>query len=183
LIPTGASDPYALRRQGIGVLQIMLDKQFDFSVRELIQKGVSLYGEMDPADLAAKTDEIGGFLRNRISHMLAVEGFSKDVIAAVVSVSADRVPDVWNRVKALEKLKKEPDFDALAAAFKRVVNIIKKADVPRGASVDAGLFEHDSETALNAAYDDVREKVVANLEKGLLDQALLDIASLRNAVD
>ena len=111
------------------------------------------------------------------------EGFTKDIISAVISVSADHVPNIWNRTKALEKLKTKPDFEPLSIAFKRVVNIIKKAEPPKSKNVDENLFQDKCETALFEAYKKVNKEVLDDLDKGLFDQALYDIASLRNVVD
>ena len=129
LTPTGASDPYALRRQGLGIIQIMLDKGFSFSLRGMIEKSIKLFGIKGAKKIREIADKVSIFLHNRMTHQLAEEGFSKDVIAAVASVSIDNAPDVWNRVRALQDLKTAPDFEPLAVAFKRVVNIIKKAKV------------------------------------------------------
>ncbi|MFH2044027.1 MAG: glycine--tRNA ligase subunit beta [Pseudomonadota bacterium] len=186
LIPTGASDPYALRRQGIGIIQIMLDKGFSFSLSSLIEKSLSLFEIKDTTDGSNTADKVYSFLQSRISHLLAEEGYSKNVISAIVDISANHVPDVWQRTKALEKLKADPDFEQLAIAFKRVVNIIRKS-APKSADcksdVNESLFEKDCESALFAAYKDIKMKVSDNLEKGFYDQALLDIASLKNPVD
>ncbi|MBU1053632.1 MAG: glycine--tRNA ligase subunit beta [Proteobacteria bacterium] len=186
LIPTGASDPYALRRQGIGIIQIMLDKGFLFSLRSLIEKSLSLFEIKDTTDNSSTADNVYSFLQGRISHLLAEEGYSKNVISAIVDISANHVPDVWQRTKALEKLKADPGFEQLAIAFKRVVNIIRKS-APKSADcksdVNERLFEKDCESALFAAYKDIKMKVSDNLEKGFYDQALLDIASLKNPVD
>jgi glycyl-tRNA synthetase beta chain len=118
-----------------------------------------------------------------LNHLLAEEGFSKDVVAAVTSVSIDNVPDLWNRARALQDLKTAPDFEPLAVAFKRVVNIIKKAKTFKAKPVKENLFEHDSEAALYAAYKTVKDKVSTNLDKGNLEKALHEIASLKDAVD
>jgi len=187
LIPTGASDPYALRRQGIGIIQIMLDKKLSFSLKSLIEKSLLLF-DINKADERKNTaDKVYQFLQNRMSHLLTEQGYSKDVVSAVINVSADHVPDVWNRAGALEKLKTAPDFEPLAVAFKRVVNIIKKS-VPENAAgimagVDEKLFEKECESALFAAYRDVESRVSENLQKGDYERALLDIASLKNPVD
>jgi glycyl-tRNA synthetase beta chain len=118
-----------------------------------------------------------------MASMLLESGFSKEVIAAVTEISVDHVPNVWRRTAALESLKTRPDFEPLAVAFKRVVNIIKKADPNEGRSIDETLFEDPSETALLAEFSRVKGLVVSKLEKGVFDEALLDIASLRPAVD
>jgi glycyl-tRNA synthetase beta chain len=183
LTPTGAADPYALRRQGIGIIQIMLDQGFSFSLRKLIEKSLTLFGVKNAKQNLKVADQILTFLQNRMTYQLAEEGFSKDVIAAVADVSVDNVPAVWNRVRALQDLKTAPDFEPLAVAFKRVVNIIKKADVRIKKTVDESLFEEKSETALYSAYKKVNKKVAQHLDKGSLDKALHEIASLRDPVD
>ncbi|OEU64860.1 MAG: glycine--tRNA ligase subunit beta [Desulfobacterales bacterium PC51MH44] len=183
LIPTGASDPYALRRQGIGIIQIMLDQGFSFSLRSMIEKSIKLFNIKGAQNIRAIADKVNTFLLNRMTHQLAEDQFSKDVVAAVASVSADNLPDVWNRAQALQDLKTAPDFEPLAVAFKRIVNIIKKAKVIKTKPVNEGLLQHDSESALYSAYQDVKNKVSDNIEKGNLQQALHEIASLRDAVD
>lgn len=183
LTPTGASDPYALRRQGIGIIQIMIDKGFSFSLRGMIEKSLKLYGVKGAKKIKDVADQVNTFLNNRLTHLLVEDGYSKDVVAAVTSVSADNVPDLWNRAQALQDLKTAPDFEPLAVAFKRVVNIIKKAKAFKAKPVKENLFEHDSEAALYAAYQTVKDKVSANLDKGNLNKALHEIASLRDTVD
>jgi glycyl-tRNA synthetase beta chain len=187
LIPTGASDPYALRRQGIGIVQIMNDKGFSFPLRELIRRSLEQFGDKNASDINELVEKVYTFLQNRISHLLAEEGFSRDVIAAIVSVSVDDVPNVRNRVKALESLKARPDFEPLAIGFKRVVNIIRKSgQAGEGVApdaVNATLFEHDSEGALLDKFNAVDEKVSEAMANNSFDQALVEIASLRDAVD
>jgi glycyl-tRNA synthetase beta chain len=183
LIPTGASDPYALRRQGIGIIQILRDKGFSFSLRELIQNSVAQFGEKSDPENIDLIEKVYRFLQNRIAYLLAEDGFSKDTVAAVLSVSCNNIPETWSRVGALEILKAKPDFEPLAVAFKRVVNIIKKADDFQAADVDQKLFQHASEPALLAAYAAAKKKVEDHLGKDLFDQALVEIASLRDAVD
>ncbi len=183
LIPTGASDPYALRRQGIGILQIMLDKGLTVPLRDIIQKSISLYHLKENADPDDIENKVYAFLRDRISHMLSDQGFQKDVISAVTSVTIDHVPDVLKRVKALEELKKQPDFDPLAIAFKRAVNIIKKAENVEDRAVDTALFEDPCESALFETYGQVKTKVDGFLAQGDFNQALKTIATLRDRVD
>ena len=101
----------------------------------------------------------------------------------MISVSADHVPNIWNRTRALEKLKTKPDFEPLSITFKRVVNIIKKAEQPEIKVVDENLFQDKCETALFGAFKEVRNKVFDDFDKGFFDQALYDIASLRRVVD
>jgi len=183
LIPTGAADPYALRRQGIGILQIMRSRNINVSLADLVQKAVALFADKstEPAEKTAAA--ILTFLTNRLSRLLADEGLAKDVIAAVTSVSAERIPDVERRVAALQKRKGQAGFEPLAAAFKRVENILKKADLDQEASVDPNRFAHASEGALHAASQTAAGQVKTLMEQGDLDSALGVIAGLREPVD
>jgi len=183
LISTGGADPYALRRQGIGIIQILLQNGFTCSLRGLIERSLSLFGDKMEAPADQTADRILTFLKNRMAHLLAEDGYAKDVIAAVLDVSTDVIPDVWNRVKALDALKKAPDFEPLAAAFKRVVNIIRQADTGATGVVDPGRFEHDSESSLYAAFQTVSESVLIKLDRGQFDSALKEIATLKDPVD
>jgi len=180
LVPTGASDPYALRRQGIGILQIMQDQGFTFSFSELIEASLK---QFKPKSQPAIKEQVNTFLQNRLTNLLVDDGFSKDTVAAVLGIAAESVPDTWRRAEALEQLKAKPDFEPLAVAFKRVVNIIKKADDTQTGDPDPKLFQHESEDALLNAYELVKRKFEDDLAKGLFDQALVKIASLRDPVD
>jgi len=180
LVPTGASDPYALRRQGIGILQIMQDQGFTFSLAVLIE--VSLK-QFKPKNQPAIKEQVNTFLQNRLTNLLVDDGFSKDTVAAVLGVAAESIPDTWRRAGALEQLKAKPDFEPLAMAFKRVVNIIKKADDIQTSDPDPKLFQHKSEEALLNAYELVKSRIENDLAQGLFDRALVKIASLRDPVD
>jgi len=180
LVPTGASDPYALRRQGIGILQIMKDQDFSFSVSDLIGQSLK---QFNPQNLPAIQGQVTIFLRNRMTNLLVDGGYSKDTVAALLSAASDNIPDIWRRAAALEQLKAKPDFEPLAVAFKRVVNIIKKADDIAVDNPDQALFQHESEKDLLNAYEQVKNRVEDDLKQGLYDQALVKIASLRDPVD
>jgi glycyl-tRNA synthetase beta chain len=180
LIPTGASDTYALRRQVIGIVQIMLAHRLNFSLRTAID--ISLKG-FSPSDPKVVADAVLSFIQQRIAHLLAEEGFAKDVIAAVISVSTDNIPNVWQRVAALQKMRGLPDFEPLAVAFKRAVNILRKNNEVLADAPNPTLFVDDSENRLYASYCSVKEKVVQQLAAGDLEQALRVIASLREPVD
>lgn len=187
LIPTGASDPYALRRQGIGLIQIMLAKGIGLSLSRLIQKSLSLFAENEKVDPQQTLERVYTFLRDRMAHQLVEEGLAKDITAAVVSVSIEHVPNVWLRAHALQGLKSQPGFEPLAVTFKRVVNIIRQAaekDVqPASGGVDKNLFQDASENDLFSMYREVRTKVEALLQQGNFNGALQQTATLRPVVD
>ncbi|MDY0255351.1 MAG: glycine--tRNA ligase subunit beta [Tenuifilaceae bacterium] len=183
LIPTGAADPYALRRQAIGIIQILLERNVSVSLMALIQTGTALFSSTADQNSAETAQKVYDFFSGRMTHLLSDLGYSRDVVAAVTSVTVDHVPNVWNRVRALEKLKAEPDFEPLAIAFKRVVNIIKKSDTAVGAALNEGLFEAPCEGDLLNAFKKVRAQVADNLNNHCFEEALRQIASLRGAVD
>jgi glycyl-tRNA synthetase beta chain len=191
-MPSGTSDPYALRRQAIGVIQIMLAGVFQASLRHLIRKSLELLYDKISQDTVETEDRVLTFFQHRIEHLLAEEGFSKDVIAAVVSVSMDDVPAVRSRTEALEALKTEPDFEPLAVAFKRVVNIIRQAKekgdlqpLPGGqeAAADSSLFQHREEHELYQAFHEVRNDIAEDLRNRAFDRALVKVAGLKGPVD
>ena len=165
----------------------MKNNGFSFSLIDLIDRSLDLFATSEAPAKRTLTESVYIFIKNRIAHLMAEERYSKDVIAAVVEVSSDNIPDVWRRVQALEDLKAQPDFDPLAAAFKRVGNIIKKAERSepnrQPLSVDMNLFEHDSERALYAAFKEAEQKVSTAIDRSQFDQALRDIAALRGRVD
>ena len=187
LAPTGAADPYALRRQAIGVVQILRAMNLSLSLRALIQFGLSQFGDKTADRKGDLTDAIYGFFESRIEGILADHGFAKDSVAAITAVSVDQIPDAWRRVEALDRIRTEADFGPLAVAFKRTVNILKKSDqdVGRktGLPLDEGLFENPCEGALLQAYKAVKEKVAANVQNGDYEAALRHIATLKAPVD
>lgn len=184
LVPTGASDPYALRRQGIGIIQIALDRDLEFPLPDIIRSALEMFG-LQGSELEKKVEEVGAFLENRMLYLLENSGIARDLAAAVISASAERIPDVWRRAKALQRLKTDRDFESLAVAFKRVVNIIRKADpgdVGEPAMV-AARFSEPSEKELFDSFERVRESVSDNLVKGRIDEAFSEVASLKPRVD
>ena len=195
LVPTGASDPYALRRQAIGLLQVILENGFPLSVDGLVGTSLSTFSsyssQVQPkASRETAQEQAGRFLTARLAHILEAEGISRDGIAAVMAVSEkDSVPVIAAKARALERLKAEPEFETLAVGFKRVVNIIRKADpadVPpddREGRVEPALFEYEAESALFAEFNDMAESVRQQLQQGEIDAAFASVATLRQSVD
>ncbi len=183
LVPTGGADPYALRRQGIGLIQIMHAQGFSFPLSDLIAYALSLFADGKSAFENEIAGQVMTFLVRRMAHLLTEEGFSKDVIAAVTGIAADRVPEVWQRVEVLQKLKAAPDFEPLAISFKRVVNIIRKAGQSHETAVREELFRDAAENRLYDAFRRVQEKVSAAMAAGDFQGALKHMASLRPKVD
>jgi glycyl-tRNA synthetase beta chain len=185
LIPTGASDPYGLRRHANGIIQIALDRQFAFSLTGLVRESLNFFGPKEDAERTVQADKIIDFLKGRMAHLLEEDGIARDVVAAVLAASDDNIQTIWQKAHGLQKLKTAPDFEVLAIAFKRVVNIIRKADAAEtiGKQVDIALFEENAETDLFKMYQAVEKKVRDHIETGNIDQAFADIAAMRETVD
>jgi glycyl-tRNA synthetase beta chain len=186
LIPTGTADPYALRRQAVGIIQIMLTRGLPVSMSGLVQKSLELLKDKISENPEETARKVLTFFQHRMEYLLAEKEFSKDVIAAVVSTSIDHVPEVLKRTKALMHLKGKRDFEPLAVAFKRVVNIIKKAKQQgdmASAQADPALFEEPCEQALYDALQGVNQDITQDLQGGNFDKALLKVSTLKGPVD
>jgi glycyl-tRNA synthetase beta chain len=180
LIPTGTADPYALRRNAIGILNIILDRKFSLSIPELIEQSLELLREK----LTRPFDEVRGdvveFIRLRFFNMLTGQGYPQDVVDAVLAAGFAEPVDALQRVRALAEMKQREDFEALAVAFKRVVNIIK-GGVPE--TVRPELLQADCEKQLATAVARAAEEVRALVGQGDYAAALQAVAALRPPVD
>ncbi len=182
LIPTGNADPYALRRQGIGILQIMMAENIEIPVAHIIEKALDAY--LPHGSQKQQTaQQVEAFLKNRMVNLLVDAGFSREAVQSALGASFDNIPDVVLRVKALEALRKDPDFEPLSITFKRVENILKKSGQESGLSVDETLFEQSAESDLLDQVSQVNTLVDGLIQTGDYDKALSRIALLRPVVD
>ncbi len=179
LIPTGAADPYALRRATIGIISIILDKGYRLSLSVLIDQALELLS----AKLTRPREQVAGevleYFRARFINLLGND-YSGDAVDAAVSAGFDELVDVKARIVALAEFATHSDFEPLAVAFKRVGNIIKNGtDTP----IDPTLFEDTAESALYEAFSAVKASVEARVAAGSWLDALTEIATLRGPVD
>jgi len=179
LVPTGAADPYALRRATIGIISIILDRGYRLSLTELIGRSLELL----TAKLTRPREQVAAdlleYFRARFINLLGNE-YPGDAVDAAVSAGFVDLVDVRDRIAALAEFETHSDFEPLAVAFKRVGNIIKDGtDAP----VDPALFEDAAEDALYAAFSEVRASVEARVADGSWLEALIEIATLRGPVD
>jgi glycyl-tRNA synthetase beta chain len=180
LIPTGTADPYALRRSAIGILNIILDRTFRLSLPQLVARSVAQLEDKLNRDAAEVSADVVEFIRLRLVNLLTGQGYPPDVVDAVLAAAFTDVVDAVARVKALAELKGRDDFEPLAVAFKRVVNIIKGGvDAP----VDPKLFEAGCEQALQQALAQASGEVRQLVAAGDYPAALRTIAALRAPVD
>ncbi|MBM4345612.1 MAG: glycine--tRNA ligase subunit beta [Deltaproteobacteria bacterium] len=186
LLPTGAQDPYSLRRAALGVLRTLGESgglQCDLSVAVDLAVAQLPAGVRDNAGLDLR-DAVVAFLRARLVAQWS-DTFGVDVTEAVVEAGFDRVDTVEPRLRALHELRAQPAFAALAAAFKRVANLVKKsADAgDLGAAFAPALCEKAVERALHAQVVQVQAQSQSAISRGDWPAALRTLAQVRPAVD
>jgi glycyl-tRNA synthetase beta chain len=180
LIPTGTADPYGLRRSAIGILNIILDRGYRFSLPDLTNRSVELLVEKLTRPAPEVRNDVLEFIRLRFFNMLTAQGHPQDVVDAVLSASFDDPLDAQARVRALAEMKGREDFEPLSVAFKRVVNIIK-GGIQEG--VNPALFQESCERDLFAALQKVRSESEEKVRSGDYAGALRTIATLHEPVD
>lgn len=184
LVPTGTSDPNALRRQAIGIINIILDKKFHLGFREIFNYSLNRIKNQSHIQFAAQLDTIltgiVDFIIERFRNLMISEGFSQDIVEAVISAECDDIIETRRKIEALSEFRKAPDFDSLAVAFKRVVNIVKGQ--PRG-EVDHELFVEPTEKLLYQAYSEVKQGIEISISERDYIKALMHMKSLKERVD
>ncbi len=178
LIPTGSKDPFAVRRQGNGILKIMLDHRISVSLERLTDAGLATLAAV-PAETAG---EIRKFFEGRLRFLFEEMGYSYDCINAALAVGFDNPVDAADRVKALQDMRQEPDFLALASSFKRVMNILGQSGATPDAP-DPARMSDAAEIALWQSYLNIRGEVTAAGVNHRYREALRSMASLRGVVD
>ncbi len=179
--PKGDKDPFALRRAAIGALRIMVEKQLDLDLVDLVAKAAELYaGKLSNANVQ---DEVIDFMLARFRASYQEEGIEADVIQAVLARRPTRPADFDRRVKAVNHFRSLDAAAALAAANKRVSNILAKFDGTLNAKVDSSLLQDAAEQALAAAVATQESTLAPLFAAGDYQQALSTLAGLREVVD
>ena len=177
LIPTGDKDPYALRRAALGILRMLMQHGLD--VNDLIQ---TAFASFPQGLLNDKTPaEVADFMQARLAVLLQND-YPQDIVAAVLSKRPGRLNDLAAKLEAVAAFKTLPEAAALAAANKRVQNLLKKADAELGA-VNEALLQQDEERALYAAAQAMQPKIEAALARQDFQTALSELAAVKPQVD
>jgi len=181
MLPTGSKDPYALRRAALGVLRILIEKQLDLDLADAIAFAIAQFADKVKADgLAPQVQE---FIFDRLRARYEDEGVDVAVYQAVRAVSPTSPLDFDQRVQAVQAFSALPQAAALAAANKRVSNLLSKAEGQVAASVEAHHFDNPSEFALNAAIQQAEHAVQPLAAARQYNLALSQLANLREPVD
>ena len=180
-IPKGDKDPFALRRAAIGVLRIVVEHNLDLDLQDLVSRSAALFGDKLTND-SAET-QVVDFVLARFRPFYQDKGVSVDVIQAVEAKRPTKPADFAARIHGVAAFKQLDAAEALAAANKRVANILQKNDVSEGGEISESLFEHEEERTLATQLDAVESKVRPMLDSGEYEGALNELAALRENID
>jgi glycyl-tRNA synthetase beta chain len=180
--PTGAADPFGIRRQTLAVINIILEKGYRFSLDEAVDRALRLLNSR-VSDAKKTRAEVLDYVRDRLKS-LWTDVHRADVVESVLGAGFSDLVAAAKRVEALSAIVGQPGFEPLAVAFKRVMNIVQKqaSAVPTG-EVDPALFQDEAERALFKAFHGARAKVDESVGKDDFAGALEQITALKPAVD
>jgi glycyl-tRNA synthetase beta chain len=188
VIPTGSSDPYALRRSALGIVKIILERKLPLSLSLAIGAAAKALLTHKPKRgmTSAQETQVLEFLLDRARFVFKErEGFAYDEINAIFSAGADDLVDAHKRLVALKAIRKSKNFEPLAVSFKRIRKIVEKANFGSGdlKHTNPELFENDAERELHRAVRHAASNVQADKLAGKYEHALETIASLRKVID
>ena len=181
LVPTGTADPFGLRRQALGIIRIIVEKKYPFSLRELIDESEKQLKEKMERTVEEVRNDVLDFFRARYQNFLLDRKVPFDVTEAVLSVSFDELPDVQGRIDALQKAREWKDFESIVIAFKRAMNILKGSP-PKG-QITPSLFAESAEQNLYQSFLKAKEKIESLLRKRDYPAALLEMTRMKKPID
>lgn len=182
LIPTGSADPYALRRQALGLIRIVLEKQLPLDLDAAIVHALSLQPVPvpEPAKLATQLTE---FIWGRAQSLFEEMSYAVDEVRSIRAGAMSNLPNAFLRLAALRAVRRDPSFDSLAAAFKRASNILKQAKISDGLPPDRGQLKEEADFALYDAL--VAAEAAANdrIVRGDFEGGLKTLVSVKPSLD
>ncbi|HNZ56783.1 MAG TPA: glycine--tRNA ligase subunit beta, partial [Methylophilaceae bacterium] len=176
--PTGDKDPFGLRRQALGIIRMLIESKSPLAFTQLIQLVLKQFN----AD-ASVAEAIQEFSFDRLAVNLREQGASPQEVDAVLSLQPDLLREIPQRLSAVRTFANLPEAPALAAANKRVGNILKKVEGEVKAIVTTNLLQEPAEIALNAALGKVKPKADQLFENGDYTASLQALAALKAPVD
>lgn len=181
--PTGEKDPYALRRAALGVIRILVEKKLDLDITALVDVAADAYAAQGRMATPEVREQCRAFILDRYRALYASLGFAPDEISAVLEAGASHPLDFDRRIKAVAQFRKNPDALSLAAANKRVRNILKKNASGQTVEVDPALLSESAEIALSQALAESAAAVAPAMSGGDFEKALQILSQLRPTVD
>lgn len=178
-LPTGDKDPFALRRHALGVIRLLSERQLALPLDKLLHDAAQAFGDRITDASAALSD----FIYERLAGALREQGATAQQVDAVLSLRPKELGDVGKKLAAVRAFAALPESESLAAANKRVSNILKKADGEVAEQVDAALFTDPAEKALHAALVDIERIARPAFDRRDFTASLQALAALKAPVD
>lgn len=177
-LPTGDKDPFALRRHALGIVRMLMEQDLPLNLGDLVAESLVLF----PQAQAGTAEQLNDFIYDRLAGSLREQGYSAQEVEAVLALRPQRLGDVAKRLAAVRAFAALPEAPALAAANKRIGNILKKAE-KADAHVNEGLLKEEAEKALFTATQKIAPQARSQFESGDYTASLQTLAALRGPVD
>ncbi len=178
-VPTGDKDPFALRRHALGVIRMLIERDLPLSLDELVQIAATPFGSL----IQDATAQLSDFVFDRLAGSLREQGYSAQEVEAVLALRPQRLADIAKRLAAVRAFAALPEAAALAAANKRVGNILKKIEGEVPTTVSESLLAEEAERALFSSMAALKPKADAAFAAGDYAASLQALAALRGPVD
>ncbi|MCZ6526634.1 MAG: glycine--tRNA ligase subunit beta, partial [Gammaproteobacteria bacterium] len=179
--PTGEKDPYGLRRSALGCLRIMIECQLDLDLKTCLIFSAGTFDKKIKADTV--TDSVFDFMMERLQKYYSDSGVTVDIFESVLQCRPTRPYDFHQRVKAVSDFTDLPEAESLAAANKRIHNILRQAGCEITPAIDGSLSVEDAEKDLVKKLNDVTRKVEPLTRGGNYTEALKELSGLRDSID
>ncbi len=181
LVPTGDKDPFALRRAALSVLRTLVENKLSLNLMQLLEIAEAQF----PAGVIAQdaVSKLYEFMLERLKPYLREQEFGADEVDAVLSLKLTRMDWIIPRLTAIQAFRKLPEAESLAAANKRIRNILKQGKGEVREVIDHGLLQEEAEKSLARQVEQMEVEVTPMLHREEYEQALKQLASLRPAVD
>ena len=179
-MPTGDKDPFALRRHALGILRMLIEKKLNVAITDLVDIGYEALKTVP--NVKDARDELLAFFEDRLRVMFKDKGYSAQEVDAVLATHPTTILDVPVRLEAVRAFTQLPEAEALAAANKRIGNIIKKT-APETDAVDPVLFDSEAEKALYEALCTAEAQAQTLYETGRYTELLKSLAPMKTPVD
>jgi len=182
LEPTGAADPFALRRHALAIIRILEEMQWDISLKEFVVTSLTNLHQEIEFDEDSVAQKVTGFFRERYKSMALRSGYESDLTDAVLSTNFDRIHQLRPRIDQLKRFMEESEeFESLALTFKRITNILKNQD--KSLVVNISLLREPCERRLWEAYEALKSDIHRLSGQKAYLEALNLITRLRQPVD
>jgi len=179
LIPTGSGDPFALRRQAQGIINIITGRELHLDLDQAAREAARLVSSRTGTEPEILADQVMDFVLTRFRVQMTESGQAHDVVDAIISAGRKDLLDACRRIRALGAMKKRDDFEDLMIAFRRVMNIVEGDP----GEVRKELLKDESESVLFAEFEKVEQCTRPFLEEGNYSAALESMAALKPSVD